>query len=141
MRKAPGLILLFFLFQVSLLSGESAEQLLLAGRKAFSQKFFSSAARNFSKLAEDYPEDSRADDAEYLLYVSFFYLGDYQKCLTTLLGFKRKYQNSKYLKYIDYWQGNALFYLGRREEALELLKSQIAGYPDELYFLKTGRKY
>ena len=136
MRKAPGLILLFFLFQVSLLSGESAEQLLLAGRKAFSQKFFRSAARNFSKLAEDYPEDSRADDAEYLLYVSFFYLGDYQKCLTTLLGFKRKYQNSKYLQYIDYWQGNALFYLGRREEALELLKSQIAGYPDELYFFK-----
>lgn len=136
MRKASGLILLFLLFQASLLSGESAEQLLLAGRKAFSQKFFNSAARNFAKLAEDYPEDSRADDAEYLLCVSFFYLGDYQKCLTTLLGFKRKYQNSKNLKYIDYWQGNALYYLGRREEALELLKSQITGYPDELYFLK-----
>lgn len=136
MRKAPGLILLFFLFQASLLSGESAEQLLLAGRKAFSQKFFNSAARNFAKLAEDYPEDSRADDAEYLLFVSFFYLGDYQKCLTTLIGFKRKYQNTKYLKYINYWQGNALYYLGRREEALELLKSQIAEYPDELYFLK-----
>nr|MQY76213.1 tetratricopeptide repeat protein [Spirochaeta sp.] len=136
MRKAPGLILLFFLFRVSLLSGESAEQLLLAGRKAFSQKFFSSAARNFGKLTEDYPEDSRADDAEYLLCVSYFYLGNYQKCLTTLLGFKRKYQNSKYLKYIDYWQGNALFYLGRREEALELLRSQITGYPGELYFLK-----
>lgn len=136
MRKALSLILLFFLFQASLLSGESAEQLLLAGRKAFSQKFFTSAARNFSKLAEDYPEDSRADDAEYLLCVSLFYLGDYQKCLTTLLGFKRKYQNSKYLNYTDYWQGNALFYLGRREEALELLRSQIAAYPSELYFLK-----
>jgi len=136
MRKASGLIFLFFIFQASLLSGESADQLLLAGQKAFSQKFFSSAAKNFAKLTEDYPEDSRADDAEYLLCVSFFYLGDYQKCLTTLLGFKRKYQNSKYLKYTDYWQGNALYYLGRREEALELFKSQIAGYPDELYFLK-----
>ena len=107
-------------------SAQSAGELLNAGKKAFSDGFYPVAEESFQKLLSQYPQDSTAVEAEYLLGVSDHYSGRWQECLVALDGFPDRHPASALSPRVPYWLGASYLRLGSYEKAVSLL-SAIAG--------------
>jgi len=110
---------------------QGAERLFEAGRRAFQDGMYVMAARNFRQVADQYPDSSFADDAEYLSAVSDFYLGEFRSCVAALKDYTRRYPRSENNRRVSYWLGSANFQLLDYAEALSNLSEQVDRYPDE----------
>jgi TolA-binding protein len=110
---------------------QSADKLFEAGRKAFQDGMYVMAGRNFRELIDQYPDSPLADDAEYLGGVSDFYLGEYQRCVSALKNYERRYPRSANNRRVSYWLGSAYFQLLEFSQSLLHLSSQVERYPDE----------
>ncbi len=128
MRKTGSFFsLLFIAFTLNAYS-QSPENLFQAGRKAFEDRLFLIAGKNFKQLADLFPDDPLADDSEYLEAVSYFYLKEYRKVYLTLKSFNQKYPFSPHIRLINYWKGIAHYYLGEYEESIRCFYTQTERY-------------
>ncbi|HVP18017.1 MAG TPA: tetratricopeptide repeat protein [Spirochaetia bacterium] len=116
--------LLLALFAAVSSSAQSADELLGAGRKAFSDGFYPVAADTFQRVLSDYPQAPAAIEAEYLLGVSQYYAGRWRECLAVLERFRERHPGSGLLSRVPYWLGAAYLRLGSYETALQYLKAQ-----------------
>ncbi len=137
-----GLSFLLCLLPAAGLAAQSAEALYQAGVKAFQERLYPMAGREFRQLVEEFPDSALADDADYLRGIGEFYLEDYRGTVQTFRGFAGRYPLSPYRGQIPYWLGAAYQRLGQAERALEQLEVQISaggqnpGYVDQALLLK-----
>jgi TolA-binding protein len=133
MTRRYALLALLGLIVAGRALGDSPLELFQAGKQAFQEKLYSVAVRSFSELIQDYPDDPRADDAEYLQGVALFYLGQFHDSIRLLERYGRKYPSSSYNRRVAYWLGLALYRDGQYAAAEEALERQLQ-YPEERYF-------
>ncbi len=121
--RRPSLALALLLV-ASFSFAQNADDLLQAGKKAFSDGFYAVAAGSFQRVLSDYPQAPAAVDAEYLLGVSYYYAGRWQECLAVLEGFQDRHSSSALSSRVPYWVGAAYLRLGNYEKAFRSLSSQ-----------------
>ncbi|HTP57378.1 MAG TPA: hypothetical protein VMM82_00580, partial [Spirochaetia bacterium] len=69
---------MLILLVASGLHAQSAESQLNAGKKAFSDGFYSVAEESFQRVVSAYPSTPQAVEADYLVGVSRFYAGEWR---------------------------------------------------------------
>jgi TolA-binding protein len=107
---------------------DQIDDLLTTGKKAFGDGQYSLAVKSFQRITEEFPEASKAEEAEYLLGVSLFHAGNWANALDVFAGFRERRPGSGLLSRASYWTGAADIKLGRFEKALEALSGP-AGRP------------
>ena len=124
-RGAPALAIALLLISTAGFS-DTAADLLASAKKAFADGQYPLSARSLQKIVDEYPESLRAEEAGYLLGVSLFYAGSYEKALSPLGALRARSPKSPFAARAGYWLGACNLKLGRYEKALELLGEQIA---------------
>lgn len=127
MRGGLAALTLALLLVATASFAQSADDLLEAGKKAFSDGFFAVAAGSFQRILSNYPHAAAAMDAEYMLGVSNYYAGKWQECLVVLEGFQNRHPSSVLASRASYWVGAAYLRQGSYEKAFRSLSSQVAG--------------
>lgn len=97
-------------------------QLFNAGKKAFSVGLYTIAIENLNSFLDTSNNDSREDDAVYLIGVSNFYLKKYSISKTYFQGLLRDYSDSPYLNNSYYWLGLNNYYLEEYIDSIDNLK-------------------
>ena len=123
----PGpAVVLVFLLAAAALSAQSADDLLSAGKKAFSDGFYAVAEGSFQQIISAFPQAPAAVEAEYLLGVTRYYAGQWAECLVVLDGFQERHPASPLASRVPYWLGASYLRLGSYDKALRLLQA-VAG--------------
>ena len=135
MKKRGSLFSLLFLIFSFGLGAQTAEQLFQAGSKAFQDRLYYIATKNFRAVADEYPEHALADDAEYLQGLSEYHLERFVSSIAIFKKFRLKYPRSPYLSRNNFWIGSAYFKQGQYSQGVKYLSTQIEEYPEEEYFL------
>jgi len=133
MRKF-GKFSLMFLLVCGTASGLSSDQLYTQGYKAFTAGLWRTASSQFAQFIREYPEDPRADSANYFGAVAYYKAKDFRRCLDALNGFDRRYPKSRWLKRVAYWEGLSRYALADWAGALASFESQVEFGDESAYF-------
>ena len=120
-RAGRALTVVLLVFCAAAGFSQPADNLLEAGKKAFSDGFYDVAAASFRRVVSDYPQAAAALEAEYLLGVSQFYAGKWEESISALGGFQARHPDSFLSSRAAYWIGAAQLKLGKYEKALRAL--------------------
>lgn len=119
-------IFFFTLFILSAaLQAQSADQLYLSGREAFTDERWEVASSLFSRLLREYPEDYRSDSSAYMSALAHYNAGEHQRALSILQSFALHYPKSAWNQRIAYWEGMVYFDLGKWNAASEAFGRQL----------------
>ncbi len=114
-----GALIAFLFFSFSFAFPQSESDLFRVGYNSFKDGFYLSAIGSFEEYLKYYPDGSNADDAKYMLIISYYYTGKYNLAVRyaeTLLDVSSP---SLYSGKVYYWKGMALYALGKYREALK----------------------
>ncbi len=125
---ARGLVvLLVVLAGAPFCFGETPDDLLGVGKKAFGDGQYPLAISSFQRIQDEYPESPRSEEAGYLLGVSLFYAGRWSDSLSEFsLLLIRNPKSSLNLR-AAYWVGAANLRLGNWQAALDSLSAFLGG--------------
>ena len=84
----------------------------------FSKKNFNLAIEKAEKVLANYPKSKWCDDAQYIVCVSNFYKGNYQKAKKEIEEFFEKYPGSELKNEMNMWQGRVYWKMESPEMAI-----------------------
>ncbi len=129
MIAAKPLLALALLLLVTPCFAGTVDDLLMVGKKAFGDSQYSLAITSFQRILNEYPDSALVEEAQYLLGVSLFYVGNWSESLDTLTAFRAHFTDSVLAPRASYWIGAASLKLGNYQAALDTLLS-VSGEQD-----------
>jgi TolA-binding protein len=102
---------------------DQVDDLLTVARTAFTDGQYALALKGFQRVATEFPESPRAEEAGYMLGVCLFYSGTWTESLAAFDDLAARHPGSALLPRTAYWMAAANLKLGRSDRALALLSS------------------
>jgi len=127
------IFLLFFCVVVCTVEISAQEQRLFQeAERRFESGDYQFALSRYRQLMEEYPDSEYIPDAKFREAVIYAYVGRYNDSLEQLQRVSQRYSSTRYYRYIPFWQGYSLYYLGEYEQAQDRFAQFLESNPGEL---------
>ncbi len=129
MKKISLLILCVVVCTVQI---AAQQRLFQEAERRFEGGDYQFALSRYAQLMEEYPNSEYIPDAKFRVAVINAYLGRYNDSLEQLERVAQRYSSTRYYRYIPFWQGYDLYYLGEYENAQGYFSEFLKTNPGEL---------